>query len=170
MLRAVFRALAFALTAVVLAAPACSGPPRQEDGTDRPGTPASAPAPGAPADVARDEGRVVAADRIEGVELVSRLGGEDEPLMLDVRSREEFAKGHIPGALNIPYDELPGRLEEIAEHREDEVVVYCRTGRRAKIAEAALSEAGFRKVRDLEGHMTAWNEARHRITEAVPCC
>ncbi len=103
-------------------------------------------------------------------QLAARLEDGTAPVLLDVRSPEEFAAGHIPGAINIPYDEVPARLAEIAEYRDAELVVYCRTGRRAKIAEAALREAGFRRVADLEGHMTEWTAARHPVSDPQPCC
>jgi rhodanese-related sulfurtransferase len=102
--------------------------------------------------------------------LAARLSEGTAPVLLDVRSREEFAAGHIPGAINLPYDEIPGRLAEISEYRDAELVVYCRTGRRAKIAEAALREAGFRQVADLDGHMSEWVAARHPVTDPQPCC
>ena len=103
-------------------------------------------------------------------ELVARLGGESPFVLIDVRTPEEFAAGHIPGALNIPYDELPARLHELEGRQGDEVVVYCRTGRRAKIAEDALTEAGFAFVRDLEGHMVAWTAADYPLSDPTPCC
>lgn len=46
-------------------------------------------------------------------DLVRQLEGESAPLVLDVRTEAEFAAGHVPGALNIPLDELPGRLAEL---------------------------------------------------------
>ena len=46
-------------------------------------------------------------------ELAARVEAGQAPLVLDVRSREEFASGHVPGALNIPYDELPARTAEL---------------------------------------------------------
>jgi rhodanese-related sulfurtransferase len=103
-------------------------------------------------------------------DLVDRLGSETELLLLDVRTPEEFAAGHVPGALNIPYDELPSRLHELDGHQSEELVVYCRTGRRAKIAELALVEAGFQNVRDLAGHMVAWTAANYPISDPTPCC
>ncbi|MCL7927145.1 MAG: rhodanese-like domain-containing protein [marine benthic group bacterium] len=103
-------------------------------------------------------------------QLAARLEEGTAPVLLDVRSAEEFAAGHIPGAINVPYDEVPARLAEIVEHRDAELVVYCRTGRRAKIAEAALREAGFRQVADLDGHMTEWTAAGYPVTDPQPCC
>lgn len=92
-------------------------------------------------------------------DLVRRLEGEDVPVILDVRSPEEFADGHIPGAINVPYDQIAANLDSLESFLTAEIVVYCRTGRRAGVAEKALREAGFTQVVDLEGHMTSWNEA-----------
>jgi rhodanese-related sulfurtransferase len=93
-------------------------------------------------------------------ELVARLdAGQAPPLVLDVRTPEEFAAGHVPGARNIPIDELDERIGEIAAHRDQEVVVYCETGRRAGKASDALGTAGFTQVRQLDGDMRAWREA-----------
>lgn len=103
-------------------------------------------------------------------ELVDRLGGETPIVLIDVRTPEEFAAGHIPGALNIPYDELPARLHELEGRQGEEIVVYCRTGRRANIAEQALAEAGFLNVRDLAGHMVAWTAASYPLSDPTPCC
>jgi len=96
-------------------------------------------------------------------ELVSRIEAETAPTILDVRTPEEFAAGHVPGAINIPYTELEKRYSELELEGSDELVVYCQTGRRAAIAEAALGELGFTNVRDLEGHIAAWKEAERPL-------
>ncbi len=96
---------------------------------------------------------------ITSADLVKRLEGEDVPVILDVRSPEEFADGHIPGAINVPYDQIAANLDSLESFLTAEIVVYCRTGRRAGVAEKALREAGFTQVVDLEGHMISWNEA-----------
>ncbi len=92
---------------------------------------------------------------IGAAELMSRIEAETAPTILDVRTPEEFAAGHVPGAINIPYTELEKRYSEMELEGSDELVVYCQSGRRAAIAEAALSELGFTNVRDLEGHIAA---------------
>ncbi len=100
---------------------------------------------------------------IGAAELMSRIEAETAPTILDVRTPEEFAAGHVPGAINIPYTELEKRYSEMELEGSDELVVYCQSGRRAAIAEAALSELGFTNVRDLEGHIAAWKEAERPL-------
>ena len=107
---------------------------------------------------------------ITSADLVQRLEGEDAPVILDVRSPEEYAEGHIPGAINVPYDQIAANLDSLESFLTAEVVVYCRTGRRAGVAEKALREAGFTQVVDLEGHMTTWNEAGLPVVVPAECC
>lgn len=76
----------------------------------------------------------------------------DGALLLDVRTPEEFADGHLPGARNIPVGDLSARLGELPRDRT--VVVYCHSGARSARATATLREAGIR-ARDL-GPMRAW--------------
>jgi phage shock protein E len=74
--------------------------------------------------------------------------------VVDVRTPGEFASGHVPGAVNIPYDELPRRAAEIGPPS-TKVVLYCRTGRRSGMAADALQKAGFSQLYDLKS-VTAW--------------
>lgn len=74
--------------------------------------------------------------------------------LLDVRSPGEFASGHIDGALNIPVDQLAGRLAEVGP-KDTPVVVYCRSGARSASAARTLKGAGFARVEDL-GPMGRW--------------
>lgn len=92
-------------------------------------------------------------------ELSRRLEAGDAPLVLDVRTADEFVSGHIPGAVNIPHDELANRMDELGGAKTDEIVVHCRSGRRAAMAEEVLAGAGYTNVRDLEGHMQGWQDA-----------
>lgn len=97
------------------------------------------------------------APAISGEELAARLAAGEAPLVLDVRTPEEFAAGRVPGAVNIPHTQLPARIDELGlEQRAREIVVYCESGRRAAEAEATLRAAGFTDVRHLEGDMRAW--------------
>ena len=77
-------------------------------------------------------------------------------LILDVRSEAEFGSGHVPGAINIPHDQLASRLSDLDSGTDRPVVVYCQSGKRAGIAGAVLLAAGYTNVLHLEGDMKAW--------------
>jgi phage shock protein E len=74
--------------------------------------------------------------------------------LVDVRTRAEFAAGHLPGAINIPVQELAERLPELRP-KDTPVVLYCRSGRRSSSAARTLKSAGFAAVHDL-GPMGRW--------------
>jgi phage shock protein E len=86
-------------------------------------------------------------------------------LLLDVRTPEEFAAGHIPGAVNIPYDQVAAHLSAIP--KDDEVVLYCHSGRRAGLAAEVLATNGYTKLAHLQGDMQGWQNAG-RPVEAAP--
>jgi phage shock protein E len=96
---------------------------------------------------------------ITAAQLAERIGADSAPLVLDVRSRDEYTQGHIPGAVNIPHDELFERLAELPIEKSEEVVVHCKSGRRAGMAEEVLSESGYSNVRNLSGHWEGWQQA-----------
>lgn len=77
-------------------------------------------------------------------------------LLVDVRTPEEFASGAIPGAVNIPLQELEQHLDEIPTG--SPVVVYCRSGNRSAQASAILRKAGYSRIYDLGG-IRAWQAA-----------
>jgi phage shock protein E len=79
-----------------------------------------------------------------------------DALILDVRTPEEFASGHVPRAVNIPHTELAGRLDELPSGRTTPIVVYCEKGGRAGMAATALLDAGFTEILHLDGDMSAW--------------
>lgn len=89
-------------------------------------------------------------------QLAARLAGANAPLVIDVRTPEEFAQGHVPGAVLIPHDQLAQRLAEIPADRE--LVLYCHSGRRAILAERVLNENG-RQVSQLDGSWLGWQAA-----------
>lgn len=93
---------------------------------------------------------------IPQAELVQRINSNQAGLILDVRSPEEYAEGHIPGAINIPHDQLNFRHAEIAAYKDKDIVLYCRSGRRVGIAAGTLQAAGFKKLLHLVGDMGGW--------------
>lgn len=74
--------------------------------------------------------------------------------VLDVRTPEEFAAGHVPGAVNIPYDQVASRLGEVP--RDKDVVLYCKSGRRAGLASEVLANHGYTRLQHLEGDIVGW--------------
>lgn len=101
---------------------------------------------------------------ISADELAARIRNGSPPVILDVRTPEEFAAGHIPGAINIPYDQLSTRTGELPATKSEEIVVHCQSGKRAGMAEKVLEEDGYTNVRDLSGHFSGW-QASGRPTE-----
>jgi rhodanese-related sulfurtransferase len=135
---------------VVAVASGCSGGEPEREGVEA-------------VDEATTESTATMRQSMTSAELVARLDDPEAPLILDVRSPKEYDEGHIPGAINIPYDQVADRSGELQEYRERGLVVYCRTGRRAGIAEQALADAGFEQVWDLEGHMVVWQEGEYPL-------
>jgi rhodanese-related sulfurtransferase len=95
--------------------------------------------------------------------LLDRLDRGEAPLIIDARSQAEFAAGHVPGAVNIPFDQIARRAAEVPGPRDREVILYCGHGPRAWIAGAALRYAEFRRIVYLRGHWTAWRRKRLRV-------
>ena len=93
---------------------------------------------------------------ISQAKLIQRIKTKHAHPILDVRSPEEYKKGHIPGAINIPHDRLGFRLAEIGLHMDKDVVLYCWSGKRVVIAASILRSAGFSKLLHLDGDMDAW--------------
>jgi phage shock protein E len=63
--------------------------------------------------------------------------------LIDVRTAQEFAAGHVKGAINIPFENIVAELEKLNITKDTEVVLYCRSGRRSGIAQSALVEQGY---------------------------
>jgi rhodanese-related sulfurtransferase len=86
--------------------------------------------------------------RVSGGEARERVA--KGAMLLDVRSPEEFAGGHIDDAVSIPVQELAGRLDELGD-KAGEIVVYCQSGGRSAMATRLLQSNGFANVYDLGG-------------------
>jgi len=98
---------------------------------------------------------------IDAPTLADRLGDTDrpDPTLIDVRTPVEFEAGHIPGAVNVPLDELRSRLGELREVLHDhDVVLVCRSGNRAGQAQQALHAAGLTSPAVLSGGIVDWEK------------
>ena len=101
------------------------------------------------------------APSIAASELHARRASGDAPVVIDVRTREEYAAGHVPGAVHIPFDEVAGRISEV--EAPNGVALYCMVGPRARKGEAALLAGGYSSVFHLEGGLAAWQEAGYPV-------
>lgn len=84
-------------------------------------------------------------------------------VLVDVRSPEEFAEGHVPGAVNLPHDAVTDYLHLLQGQQQRHLVLYCRSGRRAGLAAAQLQQQGFQQISLLEGDMPGWQEQGFQV-------
>ena len=71
--------------------------------------------------------------------------------ILDARTQEEYDEGHIPGAILIPYDEILEKAEDVLTDKNQLILVYCRSGRRSKLAAEDLVELGYTNIKEFGG-------------------
>ena len=76
---------------------------------------------------------------------------EEGYIILDVRTQEEYDEGHIPGAIVISHEEITEKAEEVLTDKDQLILVYCRSGRRSKIAAEALVELGYTNIKEFGG-------------------
>jgi len=98
--------------------------------------------------------------KITPAEYQARFGANADHILIDVRTPEEFAGGHIPGAVNISVEQLAQRLSEIPKDKP--VVLYCRSGNRSNQAAQILERAGYSQIYDLGGIIT-WAQQGYPI-------
>ena len=92
-------------------------------------------------------------------------GTQGEALIIDVRSPGEYAEGHVPNAINIPHNDIDSHLSKLDGYKNKDIVIYCRSGKRAGIAEGILSEKGFTQIYHLKGDMNGWKAANMKIAK-----
>lgn len=96
---------------------------------------------------------------LEPDELHDELRGEKPPLLLDVRTGDEYKESHIPGALNIMVGQLPDRLDEIPEDRDRNIITTCSSGYRSALAGSILLREGYENIGHLSGGFPRWVSA-----------
>ena len=79
------------------------------------------------------------------------MDSEEGYVILDVRTREEYDQGHIPGAILIPDTEIKAKAEEVLTDKDQLILVYCRSGRRSKLAAESLVELGYTNIKEFGG-------------------
>ena len=79
------------------------------------------------------------------------MDSQDGYIILDVREQDEYDAGHIPGAILIPYTQIEEKAKEMLPDKDQLILVYCRSGRRSKIAAEALAELGYTNIKEFGG-------------------
>ena len=79
------------------------------------------------------------------------MDSEEGYIILDVRTQEEYDQGHIPGAIVISHEEIAEKAEKMLTDKDQLILVYCRSGRRSKIAAEALAELGYTNIKEFGG-------------------
>ena len=79
------------------------------------------------------------------------MDNEEGYIILDVREQDEYDAGHIPGAIVISHEEIAEKAEEVLTDKDQLILVYCRSGRRSKLAAEALVELGYTNIKEFGG-------------------
>jgi rhodanese-related sulfurtransferase len=105
------------------------------------------------------------ASSIEPADLAARIARGERLHILDVRSEAEFAAGHVPGAVNVPFNHVGARLGQVPGGANDELYVYCGHGPRAYMAASSLRQGGRSQLIYVRGHFAAWQRAGHPVAK-----
>ena len=100
-------------------------------------------------DKENDQGAVYV--NITAEEAKQIMDNEEGYIILDVRTQEEYDQGHIPGAIVISHEEIAEKAEDVLTDKNQLILVYCRSGRRSKIAAEALVELGYTNIKEFGG-------------------
>lgn len=102
-------------------------------------------------------GRVQGIPRISPKDL-TRLINKEEPIIIDVRDGNTFAKGHIIGSMNIPHVQMDSSIDKLNAYKERPLVLVCANGQAAPQEGVKLHHKGFEKVSFLNGGIASWKE------------
>jgi len=95
--------------------------------------------------------------------LLQKIDLGEEIFVLDVRRPDEFAAGHVEGAVNIEVHDLAKHIDQLPDDPSTLIVVYCRSGVRSMFATSALLVLGYNKVYNMPGGFLAWQDAGYPI-------
>ena len=101
--------------------------------------------------IVAEKGEKAMYEQITAEEAKKIMDSGEEHIILDTREQEEFDDGHIPNAILIPYTGIENKAEEMLPDKDKLILVYCRSGRRSKIAAESLSKLGYTNVKEFGG-------------------
>ena len=101
--------------------------------------------------IVSEKGEKAMYEQITAEEAKKIMDSGEEHIILDTREQDEFDEGHIPGAILIPYTEIENEAEAMLPDKDKLILVYCRSGRRSKIAAESLSKLGYTNIKEFGG-------------------
>ena len=101
--------------------------------------------------IVAEKGEKAMYEQITAEDAKKIMDSGEEHIILDTREQDEFDEGHIPGAILIPYTEIENKAEEMLPDKDKLILVYCRSGRRSKIAAESLAKLGYTNVKEFGG-------------------
>ena len=101
--------------------------------------------------IVAEKGEKAMYEQITAEEAKKIMDSGEDHIILDTREQDEFDEGHIPGAILIPYTEIENKAIEQMPDKDKLILVYCRSGRRSKIAAESLSKLGYTNVKEFGG-------------------
>ncbi len=106
-------------------------------------------------------GEITSVENISVEEVYEIMNSDEDYILLDVRTPEEFSEGHLEGALHIPVNELEGRLGELSKDKP--IIVYCKSGGRSSTAADLLVENSFTQIYNMSGGITEWMSKNYPV-------
>ena len=97
----------------------------------------------------------------EAAELIRNI----TPLVLDVRTPGEYQRGHLKDSVLIPLQQLQVRWQEIAGHKDKDLLIYCATGNRSTVAAKILIDNGFKRIFNLRQGISGWEREKHPVVQ-----
>ncbi len=94
--------------------------------------------------------------KVSPTTLMQFIGDGEAPAILDVRTQAEYEAGHLPGAIHASVFSLFSEHENLAISQEETLILYCRSGLRARVGALILRAAGYDSVYLLDGHLRQW--------------
>ena len=101
--------------------------------------------------IVAEKGEKAMYEQITPEEAKKIMDSGEEHIILDTREQYDFDVGHIPGAILIPYTEIENKADEMLPDKDKLILVYCRSGRRSKIAAESLAKLGYTNVKEFGG-------------------
>ena len=96
----------------------------------------------------------------EAADLIKNEG----PIILDVRTQNEYNRGHLPNSVLIPVQEIQRRYKELSNYKDREILIYCATGNRSTVASKILIDNGFKHIVNMRGGIYDWSKENYPVT------